>query len=99
MRQPIERSPWWELHLRIARGETLSEQEQQLYDAEVARQDREAPPLKTDLESLRTMREQVLALGRDNVELRSRVDELEREIRRVEHALSAETRQALGVGE
>jgi hypothetical protein len=31
----------------------------------------------------KTLSEQVLALGRNNAELRSRVDELEREIRRV----------------
>jgi hypothetical protein len=97
--QSIDWSTWWNLHLRIARGEALSAEEQQLYDAEVARQDREVPPLKTDIESLKTMREQVLALGRENAKLRSRVEELEREIGRVEHSLNDETRQALGVGE
>ena len=42
MNHPVDPRIWWDWHLRKARGETLSEQEQQLYDAEVARQDREA---------------------------------------------------------
>ena len=99
MSQPLDWSTWWDLHLRLARGETLSEQEQQLYDAEVARQDREAPPLKSGLEALKAMRQQVLDLGLDNADLRSQVTDLEKDIRLVEQALSEETRQALGVGE
>src|SRR5260370_41703420 len=99
MNQPPDQRLWWELHVRKAPGETLSETEQQLYDVEVARQDQEALPLKNDLEALRKMRGQVLALGRDNTELRSRLSELEKEIQRVEAALSPEARHVLGVGQ
>jgi hypothetical protein len=75
---------WWELHLRKARGEALSEEEQCFYESEMARQDREAPALRTDLESLKQMRDQVVALARTNAELRTRVDELDQEIRRAD---------------
>jgi hypothetical protein len=90
---------WWELHLRKARGERLSEQEQQLYDAEMARHDRESAPLRTDLAALKQMRKQVLTLARMNSQLRARVEELDQEMHRIEHLLSRETREALGIGE
>ena len=70
MNNARESTGWWDLHLRKARGETLSENEQQFYEAELARQDREAPPLKSDLETLKQLREQVLALASVNGELR-----------------------------
>jgi hypothetical protein len=98
MSQPVNQPTWWELHLRKARGEPLSQQDQQQYDAEIARQDQEAPPLKSDLETLKKMREEVLALARDNTSLRSRLAALDKEIQLIENSLSRETRKALGVG-
>lgn len=98
MTQPVDPRLWWELHLRKARGETLSETEQQLYDAETARQDREAPPLAADLQALKELRDQVRTLARDNTALRARLNDLDAEICRIEAALSREARQALGVG-
>jgi hypothetical protein len=88
---------WWDLHLRKARGEPLSEEEQRAYEAELARQDRDAPPLLPDLDSLKKMREQVRQLARSNAELNGRARDLEQAIQRVEQSLSRETRQALGV--
>jgi hypothetical protein len=38
-----DQAAWWQLHLRKARGEVLSPDEQQRYDAEMARHDQEAP--------------------------------------------------------
>jgi hypothetical protein len=95
----MSQNAWWELHLRKARGEALSEQEQQLYDAELARQERDASPLHVDLASLRSLRDQVTSLARTNADLRGRVAELEQEIGHVEQSLSQKTREALGVGE
>ena len=69
------------------------------YDAEMARQDQEAPPLHLDLAALKRMREQLLALASANAELRTRVTELDQEIHRIEQSLSPEMREALGVGE
>jgi len=85
MNQLLSPLNWWELHQRKARGEALSEQEECFYEAELARQDREAPPLRSDLTELKKMREQVQALACDNANLRDRVSELEKEIHTVEH--------------
>ncbi len=82
MNQPIDQRIWWELHLRKARGETLSEQEEQFYSAEATRQDQEASPAVRDLDDLKKLREQTLALAGANRELQGRVQELEAEIRR-----------------
>jgi predicted RNase H-like nuclease (RuvC/YqgF family) len=98
MNKPIDERVWWQLHVRKARGETLTEQEEQCYAAEVARQDREAVPIQ-NLEDLKTLREQTRALTAENRDLRERVQELEAEIRRVEGSLSRETRTALGIAE
>jgi hypothetical protein len=99
MSQIIDPRAWWDLHLRKARGEKLSEEEQRLYDAELVRQDREAPALKTDLATLKSLRDDVAAAARTNLDLRRRVAELDEEVRRVEKSLSREAREALGVGE
>jgi hypothetical protein len=99
MSQPDDKSFWWALHLRKARGEALSEQEQQVYDAEIARQDREAPGLNHDLAALKAMREQIRFFAQENVQLRGRLTELDRQIRAVEAALSEETQKVLGVGQ
>jgi hypothetical protein len=45
------------------------------------------------------LRDQTLALARDNAVLRDRVTELEKKIRKVEQSLSRETRQVLGIGD
>jgi len=87
MSAPIGAQNWWELHLRKARGEALTEQELQQYEAQVARQDREVPPLTVDLDELRSLREKMFSLARENVTLRNRIGELENEIRFVEQAL------------
>ena len=99
MSDPIDPSVWWELHLRKARGGSLSEEEQRLYNTEAARQDREAAPLKIDLGSLKKMRQQVCALRQAGSQWRDRLAELDREIQRAEQSLSPETCAALGVAE
>ncbi len=99
MSNTFDPRPWWELHLRKARGGVLSEEEQRLYDAEIARQDSEAAPLEIDLDSLKKMREQVCALRQSGSHLRDRLAELDQEIQRAEQSLSPETRAALGVAE
>jgi hypothetical protein len=89
---------WWDLHLRKARGEALSESEQALYEAEIARQDQEAP-LRGNLEALKTLRARVTALAQENADLRERLTRLEAEVRVVEQALNQQTREFLGVRE
>ncbi len=97
--QNIDPHTWWQLHLRKAKGETLSSAEQHAYDAELCRQDCEASPLKIDLIRLKYLRTQASELAKTNADFRSRVTELELEIQLVERSLSRETREALGVKE
>lgn len=89
---------WWDLHLRKVRGDSLSEAEQQRYDAELARHDREEAPLGR-VEAMRQLRDAATALTRDNAQLRERLAQLEAEIRTVEQALSRQSRELLGVSE
>lgn len=89
---------WWDVHLRKARGERLSESEQAIYEAEIARQDQEAP-LRANLEALKALRTSVTALAQENAELRERLTRLEAEVHAVEQALNQQTREFLGVRE
>lgn len=97
MSHTVDARVWWELHLRKARGEALTESEQCLYDAELARQDREAPSLRGDLNTLKELRSEAARLASANDKLRSRLAALEGEITAVENSLSKETREVLGV--
>jgi hypothetical protein len=97
--QANDKPAWWALHLRAARGETLSAEERRLYDEEMARQDNDAPPFHRDLAALKGLRAQAVRLAADNAELRVRLARLEAEQERLERALSPETRQLLGVGD
>lgn len=89
---------WWTLHLKKARGQELSEAEQQIYDAEVARLDR-TDTGKVDIDALKKLRAEVAELAEQNDELRTRAAELQGQIHNVEKALSKETRDLLGVEE
>jgi uncharacterized membrane protein YccC len=91
-------SSWWDLHLRRARGATLTEEEQEKYDAEITRQDRD-DKLPQNLENLKRLRAEVWRSAQENVQLRARVAALENEIRSVERSLSKQTREVLGVAE
>ncbi|MBL8799975.1 MAG: hypothetical protein JNM56_39195 [Planctomycetia bacterium] len=75
MSHDAERPGWWELHLRHARGEPLSEEEQQQYAAEMARQDHEAAPLG-NLDTLKKLRNELDDLLEENTQLRSRLEQL-----------------------
>src|SRR6266540_710847 len=98
MNQEASQPTWWDLHLRKARGEALSENEQALYEAEIARHDQEMP-LRGGLEALKTLRATVVSLAQENAALRERVAQLEAEVRAVEQTLNAQTREFLGVQE
>jgi len=85
---------WWDLHLRQARGEVLSDAEQARCEAEVAALDKVTAP---SLVGLRRLREEVKTSALRNAELRQRVALLEEAVRTAEQSLSAATREALGV--
>jgi hypothetical protein len=86
MNSQADLTTWWDLHLRRARGEILSESEQAFYDAETNRQDQEAPRLG-NLEALKTLLATVAAMAQESSELRERLLRLEAQVRTVEQAL------------
>jgi len=92
-----DRPAWWVLHLRKAKGEHLSEAEQQLYDVEMAHQDQAAA--LQPLAALRELRASINALAQQNADVRTRLAQLEQEIHSVEQTLSRQTRELLGVQE
>jgi hypothetical protein len=89
---------WWDLHVRAARGEELSPAEQVEYEAALRQHD-QSPLAQPDLAELKRLRSHAGSLAEENAQLRTRVDALLREIRRMEGNLNEETRQLLGVGE
>jgi hypothetical protein len=93
------RSSWGDYHLRNARGEPLSVEEERLYQIEMARQDQAATPLNLGWDELRRLREEIKELERTDGELRSRLLEITNEIRLVEKSLNPASRAALGVTE
>ena len=98
MNEANNQPTWVELHLRKARGEPLSEAERARYEFEMACQDAETLPLRSDLQALKAMRVQVAALSDSNAAMRDRIANLARQIRDTEQALNEQTRMALGVG-
>ena len=93
----MDQQTWWELHIRKARGETLSEEEERVYQAELTRQEAEATPLTIDVAALKQLHEEFLSLRGENHKLQTRLANLENEIQRVEQQLSRDTRQAIGI--
>jgi hypothetical protein len=79
----MDQQTWWELHLRKARGETLSAEEERVYQAELTRQESKATPLTIDVAALKQLHEEFLTLSGENHELRTRLANLENEIPRV----------------
>lgn len=55
---------WWDLHLRNARGESLSDAERLRYDAELMRQDRN-DPTRRGWQGMKDVRNQAIALGKE----------------------------------
>ncbi len=86
---------WWELHVKKARGEGLSEEEEQRYGAELAKQDQDSGP--GDIGLLQKLRMEVVSQADENAMLRARIAGLEAEIQTLENALSKQTKELLGV--
>lgn len=89
---------WHALHLRVARGETLSAQEQAFYESELRKMHQEEA-LNTDIEALRHMRSRIKELEAENRRLQAQRTHLDREIAALEAQLSAQAKQLLGVGD
>jgi cell division protein FtsB len=93
--EPLSVSPEWSaLHLRVARGETLNDQERAAYEAVLKRLD-ETEIYPATLEELRRTRAHLADLEKMNAELTARSDALRAEITRLEALLDARSRQTL----
>jgi hypothetical protein len=84
---------WWALHLRHARGEALSPEEQTVYHQHVSRLDAEEV-LIDDLEEWRRQREEIKRLELECNELQSRRRALAEEIAELDALLSGRPRVA-----
>lgn len=89
---------WWSLHLRVARGESLTAEEQAVYQ-EGLRCLHQEESVNGDIATLRQVRATVAALEAKHAHLHARRDKLEAEITVLEAALSDRTRQLLAVGD
>ena len=79
---------WWQLHVRVARGESLSAAEQVLYDAGLADLDAEDKAQWEDanLALLRRLKEEIERLESTHAQLQARSHRLDRQIWTLEGA-------------
>lgn len=94
----VDYDRWWPLHLSVARGEPLSESDQQLYICGLSELQQSEEP-QIDFGLLETARRVIADLERQGVSLRARRDALESEIAATEAALNQRSRQVLGAKE
>lgn len=85
---------WWPLHLRVARGETLTPAEEASYNAGLRQLHQADPPLQ-DIERLRKARADLPALETEHTDLVERRQRLDAEIAALEAALNERTRAVL----
>ncbi len=90
-------SLWWPLHLRFARGESLSPEEQRRY--EVIRDELDRDDELQLLANAKHARTDLRQLEAERTELERRRHQLDSRIAALEDRLSGQTRQLLGVGE
>lgn len=86
---------WWQLHVRMARGEKLRPDEQLIYEAD--RRDLEREEHFAEAIDARAAREHLAKLEAEHAELESRRRQLDAEIMALESRLNEQTRQQLGV--
>ena len=98
MEEAIRRQ-WQALHLRVALGETLSAEEQAVYDAGIRELEAE------EEQTLNGSRENLIQARQRNREMRAEYDRLQRQIEEMEKQitvlegrLDAPTKQLIGAG-
>jgi predicted RNase H-like nuclease (RuvC/YqgF family) len=87
---------WWEIHVRVCRGEELSDEERAVYEVGL-RELHDEERFTVDVSSLRRTRQETMELDAKCEELQARRHELKYEISKLESALSEEARKALGI--
>jgi hypothetical protein len=88
---------WWELHVRVARGDPLSVEEQAIYDA--ARRELEEGEVLGPLQNARQAREELRGLEAERLRLEHRRQQLDAEIAGLERTLAPQVKELLGAGE
>ncbi len=86
---------WWQLHLRLARGETLSSDESAAYKVGLADLEREEQLTATV--DARELRQLLTKLQKEHSVLENQRQELDAVIAALESRLSGSVRQFLGV--
>ncbi len=86
---------WWQLHIRVARGESLTSAENRAY--EVGRLELEKTEGFGELAAAKQAREQLVALDAERDRLEQRRKQLDSEIVALKSSLSGLARQFLGV--
>ena len=86
---------WWKLHVRVARGESLTGEEGAFYESH--RQDLETDEQSQLLLGAKNARDDLTALDSERSLLEQRRQELDAEIRLLEGRMGKQTRQLLGV--
>ncbi len=73
---------WWKLHVRVARGEALSQDERRIYEAKLKHLDAEEKQqwTETDMTMLRQLKSEVESLQNTSAELQAKSDALDRRI-------------------
>ncbi|MGH9842480.1 MAG: hypothetical protein ACREEM_27370 [Blastocatellia bacterium] len=89
---------WWPLHLRVALGERLSDEEQRFYEAGRAElQAEERAELRQDVTELRALQAQLQALAARDQELAREEMHLREQAARLERQYLAVTGKPLGL--
>ena len=88
---------WWQLHLRIARGESLSAEERVVYDT--TRRELENGEAVGPFQAAKQAREELRGLEAERRRLEARRQELNAEIAALESNLAPQARELLGAEE
>lgn len=88
---------WWQLHVRVARGETLRPEESEFYDT--GRRELEQDEALRPIETAREARRRLRALETERVRLENRRQQLDSEIAALESRLPLGARRLLGAEE
>jgi hypothetical protein len=94
----LEYQEWSALHVRFARGEILTEEEQAIYQRGL-KQLHEEEVLAGDVQSIREARDAVMALDSKCDELHARRQQLKEKIAVLEAALTPDMRKDIGIAE
>ena len=89
--------PWWELHVRVARGDSLAPEEQAIYEATRVAHDHEEQ--RETLWNARQAKQELRELESECSRLEERRRQLDDEISSLEKRLGQPTRQLLGTEE